>query len=93
MLRAILAWFERRPPRHTTLICMRLADMARVHPEMRVGHCCKCLREIGIYPSGQQLIAQRGERVDVVCHVCQPPGTARLAPGARAEAEQSVPRT
>lgn len=91
MLGRIFAWFERKP-RRTTLTCMRLADMAVVHPQMTAGYCSGCLRPVGIYPSGQRVIKQRGERVDVVCHVCRPAGGAQPAPGALAEVGQSVPR-
>lgn len=76
------------------LVVMRLADMWRVHPKQITDACDLCGTAVGIYPSGQLVIAGRGrENIEVVCHICHgpPTGPVRLAPGAESEDEQSVP--
>ena len=51
------------------LVCMRLADMTRAHPEQIEDKCSKCGETVGIYPSGQRILAQKpGTRI--VCHIC-----------------------
>jgi hypothetical protein len=74
----------------TELIVMRLADMTRVHPEQITGTCSRCSHEVGVYPSGQQIM-KRHPNIRLVCQVCRSPGAkAVLAPGAEFEPFQSV---
>jgi hypothetical protein len=79
-----LPWRRRR----YTLVAMRLANMTVGHPDMTVDHACaRCGETLGLYPSGQGVLARYGNRVDLVCEICYgpvAPGTA-LAPGAAAE--------
>jgi len=71
------------------LICMRLADMIYVHPDQITGHCRLCGHVVGIYPSGQSIMAQHPD-VELVCAVCRTPSpNAALAPGAWRERFQS----
>lgn len=73
---------------------MRLANMTVGHPDMTTDRVCgRCDETVGIYPSGQAVLARHGKRVDLVCEVCHgpvEPGTL-LAPGARDEPAQSRP--
>jgi hypothetical protein len=72
------------------LITMRLADMQRVHPNQIVGHCVDCGHEVGIYPSGQNVI-KTYPGIKIVCQICRSPGErSEMAPGALLEALQSV---
>ena len=74
------------------LICMRLADMVRVHPDQITSRCAVCGHEVGIYPSGQ-LVLKRMPGLRVVCQICmQPADVTVLAPGAEAEPLQSRPK-
>lgn len=76
------------------LFVMRLAEMARVHPDQIESVCCKCLHPVGIYPSGQNVIKKLGaDQVEIICSHCQSPAGAKLAPGARNEPSQSRWRT
>ncbi len=69
----------------TDLLCMRLADMIRVHPKQIQGRCAVCDEVVGIYPSGQRVLKERPD-VRIVCNVCQEPGgVTMLAPGAEIE--------
>lgn len=73
----------------TELICMRLADMKRVHPDQITAQCAKCGETVGVYPSGQKIMAEYPD-VRLICNVCQTPGKdALLAPGALQEPFQS----
>lgn len=95
MFNWMLGWFRRRRTgRRATLICMRLADMYLVHPDMVEGVCAQCSEPVGIYPSGQRVKAGWGaDHVDIVCHICHPPGrTVVPAPGVLNEIGVSVPR-
>ncbi len=76
------------------LVVMRLEDMFRVHPQMDSSHVCsKCLEPVGIYPYGQKLL-KRYKDLKIVCNICSVPmPNPILAPGAVAEAFESVPRT
>jgi hypothetical protein len=95
-----MIWFERlrrwlRPqsqPR-SLLIVMRLADMYRVHPDQIVARCMSCQQDVGVYPSGQRVIAQYPNTV-IICQVCAPPQSPPwpLAPGAEHEPSQSIDR-
>lgn len=73
-----------------TLIVMRLAEMVRVHPRMITDKTCDdCGHQVGIYPSGQNVIRQN-QSTRIVCNHCQSPEGAQLAPGAAIEPFQSV---
>jgi hypothetical protein len=72
------------------LICVRLANMKRVHPDQIETACSQCGHIVGVYPSGQALMRQYPD-INIICEVCRQPGeSARLAPGAEFEAFQSV---
>lgn len=94
---------ERSDPIHTgiekILICMRLANMHRVHPQQVEDRCRRCGEVIGIYPSGQlamKMAAEAGDTIILECEVCSAAGGgvdgALLAPGALEEPFQSVSR-
>ena len=72
------------------LIVMRLSDMIRVHPEQITARCSKCNEEVGVYPSGQRVMAMIPDTV-LVCSVCKGPSAASapLAPGAEFEPFES----
>jgi len=71
------------------LIVMRLANMKVVHPEQVIVRCERCRHKVGVYPSGQRLIAQHPD-IAIVCSVCHSPGpNAMLAPGAEREPFES----
>ena len=81
-------------PKRVTLLAMRLADMPLCHPRMIVEDCSLCGHQVGVFPSGQDVMRKYGARVDLVCHVCQQPaGFYVPAPGALAEMSQSACRT
>ena len=73
------------------LIVMRLADMHRVHPEQDDSRVCsRCGEQVGIYPSGQDVL-RRNPTVQIVCSHCMSGyDIALLAPGARRELFESV---
>jgi hypothetical protein len=74
------------------LIVMRLADMKRVHPDQITARCSKCKAEVGVYPSGQQVMRDRPD-VKLICQICREPGPhAQLAPGAQFEPFESIKR-
>jgi hypothetical protein len=77
----------------SVLICMRHADMARVHPSQdNTRFCSKCGARVGIYPSGQRALV-RDPSLAIVCHVCamhEGDALAVLAPGALAERLESI---
>lgn len=79
-------WGRRRTPR---LICMRLDEMVVVHPDQITGLCEKCGAEVGIYPSGQKMIALF-DAIEIICHRCCGPVSGYLAPGAEAEVSSSL---
>lgn len=71
------------------LIVMRLAEMQRVHPQMITTFCDKCREPVGVYPSGQRVLAQRPGSV-ILCTHCEDPTKAiGLAPGAEREPFES----
>lgn len=79
------------------LICMRLANMHRVHPQQVEDKCRRCGEVIGIYPSGQlamKMAAEAGDTMVLECEVCSAAGGgvdgALLAPGAELEPFESV---
>lgn len=69
--------------------------MALVHPDMVERLCDTCGHKIGVYPSGQAVLAQHSEHdLTLVCQVCQPPGAnAIVTPDALEEAQRSVRRS
>ena len=82
--------FSKRPP---VLIVMRAADMHRVHPSTDWSHVCdRCKHPVGIYPTGQKLMAARV--VELVCNVCAGEGhkNAIPLPGADRERLESIDR-
>jgi hypothetical protein len=81
-------WFLRR----RTHVCMRLADMTLVHPDQIERQCYRCGHTVGVYPSGQQVLAEFDPRIDIVCQCCADSTSGQLAPGALAEPSQSVRR-
>ena len=82
-------YFRRR---QYTLVAMRLANMLVGHPNMTTGLCSRCGEVLGVYPSGQRVLARYGKRVDLVCEVCHGPvGDAQPAPGAARELGESQP--
>jgi ribosomal protein S27E len=71
------------------LIVMRLAEMRRVHPRMIETTCGGCGERVGIYPSGQGVLASNPATL-VRCNYCQDPTRATgLAPGAEFEPFES----
>lgn len=76
-----------------TLVCMRLADMQRVHPKQDESRVCSvCGSQVGIYPSGQRIIKAEPWTV-ILCNHCYDDGglaTEILVPGAIDEPWESV---
>ena len=70
------------------LLCMRMDERKRVHPQQITGTCSKCGATVGIYPSGQRVLQGNPDNV-VVCNHCQKP-SGQLAPGAINEPFESV---
>ena len=69
---------------------MRASDMLRVHPLTDFSHqCSKCKEPVGIYPSGQAVMAKH-KTVVLVCNRCADPTGATLAPGALEEGKESM---
>jgi hypothetical protein len=90
-----MTWFRRRwkEPRQRPigLVAMRLADMLLVHPEQDNSHVCsKCGETVGVYPSGQAILARHPGTV-ITCQICagQLGPSTLLAPGALEERLQS----
>ena len=62
-------WFmgKRKP---TRLVCMRLADMFKMHPEQDNSRVCAlCDKPVGIYPTGQARL-RRDPSIEIVCSRC-----------------------
>lgn len=77
------------------LICMRFDHMQRIHPKMIREHCDECQAEVGVFPSGQEIIKNHGrERIRIVCDVCYQPSSkvAILPPQALREALETKPK-
>jgi hypothetical protein len=52
------------------LVCNRLTDMFKVHPQQDNTHkCSKCETRVGIYPSGQKALT-RWPNMAIVCVPC-----------------------
>lgn len=73
------------------LVVMRASDMLRVHPRTDwTRRCGSCGEPVGIYPSGQRVLAEHGDLVNIICNRCTDSTTGTLAPGAEHEPAQSV---
>lgn len=71
------------------LIVMRITDMIFVHPDQdNTRVCATCGKQVGIYPSGQAVLAT-DPTIRITCNVCHisagPVSFTRLAPGAELE--------
>lgn len=66
------------------LVCHRLADMTRVHPEQIERRCSACGAGVAVFPSGQAVLAKRANAV-IQCHVCGLNGTLAVFVAASAE--------
>jgi hypothetical protein len=77
----------------TDLIVMRLANMHRVHPRQDNSRvCATCGEQVGIYPSGQAMLAA-DPSIRLICDVCRTPADITfLAPGAEREPFESEDR-
>jgi len=86
-----MTWWQRLfARRRYTLLCMRLEEMLRVHPEQITGACSSCGEMVGIYPSGQRALAQYRGRIDIVCNHCSDPSAPSIsAPGVLDDLGQS----
>jgi hypothetical protein len=51
------------------LVCTRLSDMTKMHPKQTQELCSKCQHVVGIYPTGQVMMA-RYPKMKVVCVGC-----------------------
>ena len=52
------------------LICMRLVDMHKIHPEQdNTRVCAFCGQPVGVYPSGQKALREHPE-AEIICQVC-----------------------
>ena len=52
------------------LVCMRLTDMVKMHPEQDSSRVCAvCGQPVGIYPSGQAAL-KRCPDAEIECSVC-----------------------
>ena len=75
-----------KPPQ---ILCMRLADMHRIHPDQdNTRVCARCGHTVGIYPSGQKML-RKFPTLEIVCQRCSPNFTGILAPGAINEPSES----
>lgn len=54
------------------LVCMRLADMTRVHPRQIERPCSRCGAICGVYPSGQNVLRNH-PLAKIVCQRCVDP--------------------
>lgn len=63
------------------LICTRLKDMWKVHPDQVASRCSKCGETVGVYPSGQSALKQH-PKMAIVCAVC---AAKDIRPGDEAE--------
>jgi hypothetical protein len=51
------------------LVCTRLADMTVMHPKQTQELCSKCQHTVGVYPTGQVMMAKY-PKMKVVCAPC-----------------------
>jgi hypothetical protein len=93
-----MTWLRRRKePRQgpVQLVVMRHVDMVMVHPNQdNTRFCSQCGERVGIYPSGQAVLARHPDAV-ITCQICAgPQGPLMvLAPGAVEERRESQPAT
>lgn len=89
----MLEWFFNKFPEKSPrmLICMRLTEMHRVHPDQIEDKCSKCGETVGIYPSGQRVLKEV-KNIAIFCNHCANPDYATLAPGAESESYESIRR-
>ncbi len=75
-----------------TLICMRKANMTKIHPDMAHDKCDVCGEIVGVYPSGQGFIQAAGRHnVLINCEKCVPPGSESVPlPGVVEEMKKSI---
>jgi hypothetical protein len=71
---------------------MRLAGMHFKHPDQITRVCERCGQDVGVYPSGQEVLAEY-PGAEIICDVCYQGtgsefGPPAVAPGAKAEAEE-----
>lgn len=60
------------------LICNRLMDMTKMHPQQDDTHTCKrCGHPVGIYPSGQKAL-RKWPKMEIRCTQC---AMATMQPG------------
>ena len=52
------------------LVCTRLVDMHKVHPEQVTRECAVCREPVGVYPSGQKTLRLAPGPIEIVCQVC-----------------------
>jgi len=52
------------------LICMRLIDMHKVHPQQVTQECALCGEKVGVYPSGQKALRLSPGPIEIMCQVC-----------------------
>jgi hypothetical protein len=52
------------------LVCMRLVDMRKAHPEQVTRECALCREPVGVYPSGQKALRLTPGQIEIVCQVC-----------------------
>ena len=71
------------------LLCMRLDEMLRVHPQQISDKCSQCSATVGVYPSGQRALKEHHGNIEIVCNHCQGSGPRVPAPGALDEPFQS----
>lgn len=79
---------KRQEPRKRQLLCMRLNEMLRVHPEQITMTCSQCHEQVGIYPSGQRILHQYPD-TKIICNRCHSGPMGALAPGAVEERFES----
>lgn len=83
-----------RAPVKIPLLCMRLADMQKIHPLMSLAEYCeRCGAPLGVYPSGQRILAEKGrEHIELVCNRCAPsPVVGLMLPETLNEVRDSIP--
>jgi len=82
-------WPWQRRQQHILLV-MRVTDMYRVHPQMKLGVCSLCTETVGLYPSGLRAIDEHPD-LKLVCNRCDSRQGDQLVPGAWDESSESVP--
>ena len=75
------------------LLVVRATDLPRKHPDADWSHVCSRFNEpVGIYPSGQRVLATHPDTV-IVCSVCENGSgvAAQPLPGVVKEIFESIP--